>query len=105
MNILNHVLFKRRDATVCLTVSYGTDRNAVFLFYIFPIVYDPYKPYGCDPFVLVTRDLYFGSPNDMHFSDRIRIENGLYRPYKPYGSTGRVTLSPLARGDLYSKSP
>ena len=27
----------------------------------------------------------------MEFSDRIRIENDVYHPYKPYGSTSCVT--------------
>lgn len=37
--------------------------------------------------------------NEMHFSDRTQMETGLVHPYKPHGSTLRVTPSTLARGD------
>ena len=40
----------------------------------------------------------------MQFSDRVRIENGLFHPYKPYGSTARDTPFIQVRKEIYYKS-
>ena len=39
----------------------------------------------------------------MQFSDRARIENGLFHPYKPYGSTARDTPFIQIRREIYYK--
>ena len=42
--------------------------------------------------------------NQIIFSNRVRIENGLYHPYEPYRSTARDIPLVQVRREIYSKS-